>query len=441
MTISEKAIQDKIKWHPHPAQQEILKADGRQVVICAGRRFGKSALCAYVILLTLAKNALELKQGKDVKPCKIWIVSPTYDLSGKVFEYLARWFVTIFPDWASNVSGRIPQSIRTPLGQKIECKSADTPTSLLGEELDLLVIDECSRIKKDVYQTYLYPTTVSRQATTFFISTPFGKNWFWEEHKKAGESAFHFKSTDNPYFPEKELEIARQTLPTDVFEQEFLAAFREGEGMVFRGVRQCINQSLTGNDKPKVGHKYIMGLDVAKIRDFTVITIIDKKTHEVVFHDRFNKIPYTLQKERIVKAAKTYGAKIVIDSLNVGAALADDLRAGGMRVQEFKSAGHISKDWQKKGTKERIVEKLVMMIEERNVHLPPEPVLIDELEAYSYQLTQSGAGFKYAAPSGLHDDCVDSLALAVWTLLGKAKGDSIMAKQSIPPKKRIFEYN
>jgi len=405
-----------------------------------GRRFGKSAICAYIALKTI------LEADMAGKPVKIWIVAPTYDLADKVFEYLARWFMRVCPSQAKGVSFRVPQVLKTAKGSFTKGKSADSPNALLGEGLHLLIIDECSRIQRDVYDTYLYPTTTSeKNCRRFFISTPFGKNWFWEKWKIANEEggAFHFTTRDNPTLPDvdKIMEDAKRTLPADIYSQEFLAQFKEGAGTVFRNVDNCISQDLDGKTPPVVGHRYYMGLDLAKMRDFTVITIIDKSSHDLVYFDRFQKVPYTLIKDRVRIAAKKYNnPKIIIDSINVGGSVADELRAMGLNIKEFKSEGTISKDWKKRGTKTQLIEKLAMLLEEHSINLPYIPTLIEELKSFSYVLSESG-NMKYSAPTGLHDDCVDSLALAVWMLHGKIKQKNILLKRSITSNnKNKFEY-
>ena len=64
-----------------------------------------------------------------------------------------------------------------------------------------------------------------------------------------------------------------------------------------------------------------------------------------------------------------------------------------------------------------LIEKLMVAIEHRLITFPDIEVLIDELRAFSYELLPTG-NFRYSAPEGKHDDCVISLALAVWALLG-----------------------
>ena len=44
----------------------------------------------------------------------------------------------------------------------------------------------------------------------------------------------------------------------------------------------------------------------------------------------------------------------------------------------------------------------------------PEAIqLIDELEAYEFEVSERGA-YRTSAPSGMHDDCAMALSLAAW---------------------------
>jgi len=410
MKINEKEIQKRIKFTPHVNQLAIVDSDARDIVINAGRRFGKSATCAYIALRVLLQ-----------KDKKIWIVAPTYELSKRVFDYLARWYMLLAPEsrrnaWAAGISNRPIPQIRTPWGTLVQCKSAENPAGLLGEELDLLIIDECSRVKRDVYESYLYPTTTVRKAKTLFISTPFGKNWFYEKWVKAKAAddgaAFQFSTRDNPTIPdvEAEWERAKKMLPAMTFDQEYRAVFLSDAASVFRGVHEIVDPHCLS--EPKASHQYVVGVDLAKHDDFTVLTVMDKSVmpHPVVYIDRFNQIDWNLQKARITNVAKRYNnARIVLDSTSVGSPISDDLKRAGCNIQDFTFT---------RKSKPELVEKLTINIEQRKIVIPSNEELIDELQAYGYKMTESG-NVTYSAPTGLHDDMVMSLALAVWSLKGR----------------------
>ena len=431
--INEEILQKNIGFTPHEAQKKILDCKEREIVICAGRRFGKSAICAYMALRTL------IEADKAGKPVKIWIVSPTYELSQKVFEYLIKWFVRAIPSQKAGITARPFPQIKTAGGSLVQCKSAENPSSLLGEELDLLIVDEAARLKREIWESYLFATVQGRNGKTVFISTPFGKNWFWEQFEKCkvNNASFRFTSLDGKSITQEKWEYIKKSVPADVFEREYMATFQEGANSVFRNIRECIG--IDYPKEPNTGHRYSMGLDLAKFNDFTVITVLDKNTNQVVFWDRFNKIPYPLQLDRITGIARKYNTTVVIDALNVGAAIGDELRARNVSVFDFKTVGTISMDMDKKGSKERLVEKLSLFLEQRLIKIPPIETIIDELESYGYDISDSG-NIRYGAPEGFHDDFVMSLALSIWQQQGKQKQELAQVAESMPQHKKHFQY-
>ena len=425
--ISDKRLCEVLEWNPHEGQKLVLKENKRDVTIAAGVRWGKSQLAGYLAF----KQLLADNQ-------RIWIVSLSYDMAKKIFDYVI--------DFAGKYDKHLLKGLqnrpfpRLEINSWIECKSAENESSLMGEELDLVILDEASRMKSDIYNRFIAARLSSRRGKSIAISTPFGTNWFHQRYLQTKEdsdgASFHFTSRENPHFPQEEWDRAEKKLPRDIFQQEYEATFLADAAAVFRNIR---NRVADCYEEPKPGHRYSMGLDLAKFGDFTVITIVDKSTHNVVFWDRFTGIPYTLQKERIINAATNYKCSITIDAMNVGAQMSDELIAAGLTVHPFKAVGTISKDLLKQGTKEKLVEKISSFLQENNVTIPPEQVLIDELESYGYRLTAAG-NIVYGAPEGYHDDCVVSLGLALWTLAGKIRRQAITAQRSIPHRKRVFQY-
>ena len=398
MKVNEEKLLARIGFKPHEGQREVLRCKSRDIVLECGRRWGKSLLAAYIVLKTL------LADDK-----KVWIVAPTYDLAGKVFEYLVKWIAKAFPSASSGISYRPTPSLTLPWGSILECKSAENPTSLLGEELDLVVVDEAARVSKGVYESYLYPTTASRKGRTIFISTPFGKGWFFNKGLEVKETGgyFHFRSVDNPYFPKEEYERAKKSLPSRVVKQEYDAIALDNAASIFRDPRDCINGEFEDYNKD---HLYVVGVDIGRFNDFTVIVVIDRMTNRVVYFDRFNDIAWSLQKSRIKQAADKYGNPLIYmdaTSITAGDVYVDELANEGYNIIGYKIGSNLSK--------RQLVEKLSAFIDQKLISYPDIEVLIDELEAFTYTLSPSG-NIKYSAPEGLHDDCVIALALAVWDL-------------------------
>jgi len=414
MTIKDEKLLSKVGFKPHEGQEAVLKAVQnekiRDITLSAGRRFGKSLFCAYVALREIL-----------IPNRRVWIVAPTYDLTQKVFTYLLQFIGKIFEHGSYKVQTRPFPKLTLPNGSWVECKSTENPNGLLGEEVDLLIVDEAAMTPPNIYERYLFPVTTSRRGRTIFISTPFGKNWFYRKFVECTEkedgASFNYPSNINPEFPSSEWERARKMLPEAVFKQEHLATFLDDAASVFRGIKDIIDNTY---EEPLPTHRYILGVDLAKMEDFTVLTVVDRFSHKVVAWDRFNKVEYPLQKARISAMAKKYNnAKVIVDSTGVGNPITDDLRREELVIDDFKFTNK---------SKKELVDKLSIFIEQKGVWIPNEPILIDELESFGYQMTESG-NIKYSAPIGLHDDCVMSLGLAVWGLYSI---DTIKDKQEDP---------
>jgi hypothetical protein len=407
---------DKIKWKevseyvgfvPHIGQVPIIEAylnGKREIVWVSGRRSGKSQSLGFI-------GTLECLMPNR----KIWIVAPDYGLTEKVFTYLLQYVAKIFPEGTYHISSKPGMNIRFDNGTIIECKSGDNPNSLLGDELDLLIIDEAAMMSPNVYDRYLFATTAMRKGTTIFISTPQRKNWFFRKYGeiKGKEDGFVYNtpSAINPYLPTEEIERAKRSLPTDIFKQEYEAQFLDTGAGVFRGFDDC--KIAHYKEEPKGSHRYIMGVDIAKVNDFTVITVIDKQTNSVVYWERFNGLEWPLITAKIVNVARKYNhAKVIIDSTGVGNPVSDTIRRElGTTPEDFKFAAKSKKD---------LIDKLSIFIENKSITIPDEIELLDELDCYACEMTEGGT-LKYGAPIGKHDDCVMSLGLAVWGLTSMNK--------------------
>jgi hypothetical protein len=125
----------------------------------------------------------------------------------------------------------------------IQCKSATEPQSLLGEELDMLVLDEAANISKRIWTDYLMATTASkeRKCQSFFIGTPRGKNWFYDLWLQAKENnaAFHFTSLDGVSINQEEWDRLKDISPKDMFQQNFEATFLDK----YRGFSRQISEN------------------------------------------------------------------------------------------------------------------------------------------------------------------------------------------------------
>jgi hypothetical protein len=414
--IQDSKLQQLIQWFPHKGQKEVLLCQNREVIICAGRRWGKSKVSGYIVVKSFLQALADVKAGKRTS-YKIWIVAPTYELTKKVFEYVTTFILAFdksFGQFISGGEGR-PYQLKMSENVWIQCKSTTEPIGLLGEELDLIIIDEAAKIPQRIYNEYIYPTTLakSRECKVYIISTPHGKNWFSDLFRMLAEkgSAFHYTTLDGVETDPIQLEEIKKRTPELLFRELYMAEFVDEAGTVFRNLdRTIVPYKEQGALR---GHWYVMGVDLGTVNDYTVLTVIDRETNEIVHVDRFKGIDYPTQKDMIRLRAWNYNnARVIIDATGVGKPIYEDLRQAGVFVEDFTFSGK---------TKEELVGKLIVFIDEMYLRIPNIGWLIDELKAFEYKYINDKTGeplknIQYGAPQGYHDDGVVSLGLAIWGL-------------------------
>ena len=377
----------------HDGQREVADHPARFKVLVTGRRWGKTRLGS-LMCLDVALNG-----------GRAWWVAPSYPMATvgwRGIKHLAKQR----PGMAAREVDRL---IELPGGGSIQVRSADNPDSLRGEGLDFLVIDEAAFVREEAWTEALRPALSDRQGRALIISTPKGRNWFWRAYQRgvSGDPEWHawqLPTVSNPYIDPAEVEAARGLLPTDTFRQEYLAAFLDDAGLVFRNVRGCLAQPPPG---PQGGRRYVMGVDWAQAHDWTVLTVMDVKDRQVVEIDRFNQIEWAFQRSRLVAMCQRWGVRYVLAEHNsIGGpnieALNRDPEMSEVTVIGFETTNP---------SKTAAVQALMLAFERGEIAIPEDPVLLAELEAFEAKRLPSGK-WQYGAPGGMHDDTVISLMLA-----------------------------
>jgi len=233
----------------HEKQLEVFSDKTRFRIVAAGRRFGKSRLAAWMLLIEALKST-----SKDV-----FYVAPTYQQAKDILWGLLK-------ELGHEVIKQAHEntSVLTLVnGRKIYLKGADRPDTLRGVGLAFVVIDEYADIKPNVWEQILRPALADVQGGALFIGTPKGRNHFYELYQFAESgkdkqwTGFHYTSYDNPLIPASEIEAAKGSMSSFAFRQEFLASFEAASRDIFKEEWIHIDET-----EPSDG-RYFIAVDLA----------------------------------------------------------------------------------------------------------------------------------------------------------------------------------
>ena len=219
-------------YSPHDGQLKLHypEKDARFFVFVCGRRFGKTWAAA------MEATFVASQPNK-----KIWVVGTSYKKARLIFREIWKNMVIGKEDDVEKCSEK-DMYIRFRWGTTVEGMSADNPSSLVGEGLDFLIIDEASKVSPKVWDMYLSPTVVGRKGKVVFITTPQGYDWVYDLYA-LGKKDKDWYSAQLPSwvnqheFPDGKYDQAvlerKRNMSNELFDQEFGAQFTSLEGRVY----------------------------------------------------------------------------------------------------------------------------------------------------------------------------------------------------------------
>ena len=231
-----------------PWQTKVFEDPTRFKVVAAGRRTGKSRLAAWLLII----NALQSDRGH------VFYVAPT---QGQARDIMWQ---TLLELGHNVITGSHINNLQLKLvnGATITLKGADRPETMRGVSLKFLVMDEYADMKPDVWEQVLRPALADQKGHAMFIGTPMGRNHFYELYKYAemGDdetySGWHFTSYDNPLLDPDEINVAKKSMSSYAFRQEFMASFEAVGSEMFK------EDWVHYGEAPEAGDYYI-AIDLA----------------------------------------------------------------------------------------------------------------------------------------------------------------------------------
>ena len=386
-----------IGFTPHDKQREmidgILGSKAKYHVACVGRQFGKSLMAMNLVLYWAINDA----------PSRILWISPVYSQTDKVQKELMQAIGGSGIVEACNYS---TNEIKLKNGSIILFRSAERYDNIRGLTMDYGVIDEAAFCKDEAWTEAIRPVFMVNGKKVLFISTPKGKNWFYNlfqlgvSEDNPQYASYTGSSYDTPYIDPQELMDAKLTLPENVFLQEYLANFIDAGGEVFSNLDK--NQfSMWSQPQGKV----YCGIDLGKQEDYTVATFIDS-TGKIVDIYRANAQEWTLMTAEIIRRAQRWKATLMVEVNSIGDVIYEQIKKQWSDTHPFTTSSK---------SKNEIIEGLILDMNNSVVSIPSRELfswLWDELTVFTYEYNPKTRSLRYGHPNGLHDDTVMSLAIA-----------------------------
>ncbi|OJF16977.1 MAG: hypothetical protein A6D91_04655 [Bacillaceae bacterium G1] len=393
-------------------QVDAVNLGGRVNVKVAGRRFGKSTTTLVDVVHECA-----------TKPKQQWyITGPSID-QAKIYFHEFEQRVNENPLLSILVKdfkwSPFPE-ITLVNGSKIMGRStARDGVYLRGKGANGVAITEAAFIKDKVYQDVIRAMVLDRKGVIRLESTPNGHNYFFKLYQEALNDktgyykALHATCFDNPRLDRDELERIRLELPELAWRIEYLAEFVEDDTFIFPwSVLAEVFDDYEPQKEPGNGHRYAIGVDLAKYQDYTVIIVLDvtRAPFRLAEWHRYQGKLYADVAAHVNELQEKYRARVYLDATGVGDPVAEQIRNCEPFVFSERS-------------RQELISNLVVLIQQKKLSLPASwKVLRDELRYF--RNVRRGTRIRPEAAEGYHDDTVMALALACWGVKGAIRSKS-----------------
>jgi hypothetical protein len=213
----------------HPKQLDIERSPAKRKMVACGRRFGKTLLAA-----TIAARGLLAKR-------RVLYAAPVQTQTDAFWKYCTEWLTPLLPyGLRKNETLRL---LEMPGLGAIRARTAFHADALRGDYADILILDEHAYMDSDVWSAVGAPMMLDSNGDAYFFSTPDLRNHFYLMFRQAEADttgrwqAWHGSSFDNPYLSPEVIRDLSKDMTDEDYRQEIMAEFLEGEGAVFRFIK------------------------------------------------------------------------------------------------------------------------------------------------------------------------------------------------------------
>ena len=221
---------------PDPWQRALLCSEAARVLLNCARQSGKSTMAAI----------LALHQALCCPSSLVLILAPAERQAKELFSKVAASYQALGHIIPADSYRKMGMELSN--GSRIEALPGTEKTVRGYSGVDLLILDEASRVADELYYA-TRPMLAVSGGRLLMMSTPYGKRGvFYEEWTEGiGWERYEVPASECPRIPASFLEEERKALPARVYRQEYSNSFEDVDDAVFayEDVAAAISSDVT----------------------------------------------------------------------------------------------------------------------------------------------------------------------------------------------------
>lgn len=223
---------------PDPWQADVLRSPAHQLILNVTRQGGKSTV----------SSVRALHKALHTPASLVLLLAPSYRQSKELFRKVQNAYNTLKS--STRVESESALEMEFVNRSRIVALPGKEATIRGFSDVDLLIVDEASRVADELYQA-IRPMLAVSGGDILLLSTPFGKRgFFFHEWTEGGEKWHRVSVTayQCPRINAEWLEEEKRALPAWIFRQEYMCEFMETIDQVFS--YDDIQRALSPEVKP-----------------------------------------------------------------------------------------------------------------------------------------------------------------------------------------------
>lgn len=375
------------------------------ITVKAMRQVGKSAMVEQILLAA----------ALSTPGCTSIVLHPTQKQGRKMFKEVVTAFYTSHAE--SLIASANATFLTLTLANKSEILflSAEQGEALRGYTVTrggVFVIDEGAYVSDAIY-SICQPFTQVHRAPTIIVSTPRFKTGFFYRYYERGlqgdKNIYVFdwcKYDTSDMLNAQQVENYRMTMSTQKFRSEVLGEWLELQGSVFGNFAEVLSNTYDGSDK-----NVYVGIDwgTGTGNDYHALVAFNSQKQMVAL-DYFNQAEPLAAVDQLADKIKGLDpVRVLVEQNSIGQTYYNLLKQA---LQRRGWKGEVATFNTSNDSKNKIIERLQVLIQNKDIRMFNDPELVSELSTYEMQRTPTGR-ITYNAQSGYHDDIVMAAAIAL----------------------------